>query len=55
MQYPDEAPTFDGRPDPKVFIDWANEMDYFFDWHKLSDDRKVRFAKLKLISQAKFF
>ena len=55
MQYPDEAPTFDGRPNPKAFIDWVNEMDHFFDWHKLSDDRKVRFAKLKLISRAKFF
>ena len=55
MQYPDEAPTFDGRPDPKLFIDWVNEMDYFFDWHKLSDDKKVRFTKLELISRAKFF
>ena len=55
MQYSDKAPTFNGRPDPKVFIDWANEMDYFFDWHKLSDDRKVRFARLKLIGRAKFF
>ena len=55
MQYPDEASTFDGRPDPKAFIDWVNEMDHFFDWHKLSDDRKVQFAKLKLIRRAKFF
>ncbi|GFZ12528.1 DNA-binding bromodomain-containing protein [Actinidia rufa] len=55
MQYPDEAPTFDGRPDSKAFIDWVREMNRFFDWHKLSDDRKVRFAKLKLISRAKFF
>ncbi|GFZ15672.1 tobamovirus multiplication-like protein [Actinidia rufa] len=55
MQYLDKAPTFDGRPDPKAFINWVNEMDHFFDWHKLSDDRKVRFAKLKLISRAKFF
>ena len=55
MQYPDEAPTFNGRPDPKAFIDWVHEMNRFFDWHKLSDDRKVRFAKLKLISRAKFF
>ncbi|GFZ14481.1 calcium-dependent protein kinase (CDPK) family protein [Actinidia rufa] len=30
-------------------------MDYFFEYHKLSDDRKVRFARLKLISRAKFF
>ena len=55
MQYPDEAPTFDGRPDPKAFIDWVHEMNRFFNWHKLSDDKKVRFAKLKLISRAKFF
>ena len=41
MQYPDEAPTFDGRPDLKAFIDWVNEMDYFFNWNKLSDDSKV--------------
>ncbi|GFS38272.1 RING/FYVE/PHD zinc finger superfamily protein [Actinidia rufa] len=55
MQYPDEAPTFDGRPDPNAFIDWVHEMNRFFDWHKLSDDRKMRFAKLKLTSRAKFF
>ncbi|GFZ15660.1 microtubule-associated protein 65-9 [Actinidia rufa] len=54
MQYPDEPPSFDGRPDPKAFIDWVNEMDHFFEYHKLADGRKVRFAKLKLISRAKF-
>ena len=45
-------------PNPKAFIDWVNEMNQFFDWHKLHklpDDRKIRFTKLKLISQAKFF
>ncbi|GFS43673.1 hypothetical protein Acr_00g0086370 [Actinidia rufa] len=31
MQYLDEAPTFDGRPDPKAFIDWFHEMNRFFD------------------------
>ena len=55
MQYPDETPTFDGRPYPKAFINWVNEMSHFFECHKLSDDRKVRFVKLKLISQVKFF
>ncbi|GFS36117.1 hypothetical protein Acr_00g0044170 [Actinidia rufa] len=37
-----EAPTFDGRLDPKVFIDWIREVDHFFEWYNLSDDRKVR-------------
>ena len=55
MQYPDEPPTFDGRPDPKAFIDLVHEMDYFFEWYKLSDNRKVRFAKLKLIGRDKLF
>ncbi|GFY95394.1 hypothetical protein Acr_10g0007790 [Actinidia rufa] len=50
-----EAPTFDGRLDPKAFTDWIIEMDHFFEWYNLSDDRKVRFAKMKLISRAKLF
>ncbi|GFZ08864.1 hypothetical protein Acr_20g0006720 [Actinidia rufa] len=27
-----EAPTFDGRLDPKAFTDWIREMDHFFEW-----------------------
>ncbi|GFS42606.1 hypothetical protein Acr_00g0080840 [Actinidia rufa] len=50
-----EAPTFNGRLDPKAFTDWIREMDHFFEWYNLSDDRKVRFAKMKLISRAKLF
>ena len=55
MQYPDEAPTFDGHLSRKTFTDWVCEMDHFFEWYKLSDDRKVRIAKLKLAGQAKLF
>ena len=55
MQYPDEAPTFDGRLGPKAFTDWVREMDQFFEWYKLSDDRKIRFAKLKLVALPKLF
>ncbi|XP_057494072.1 uncharacterized protein LOC130779439 [Actinidia eriantha] len=50
-----EAPTFDGRLDSKAFTDWIREMDHFFEWYNLSDDKKVRFAKMKLISRAKLF
>ncbi|GFY81029.1 fumarase 1 [Actinidia rufa] len=28
-----EAPTFDGRLDPKAFNDWIREMDHFFEWY----------------------
>ncbi|GFS36269.1 hypothetical protein Acr_00g0045000 [Actinidia rufa] len=50
-----EALTFDGRLDPKVFTDWIHEMDHFFEWYNLSNDRKIRFAKMKLIGRAKLF
>jgi len=30
-------------------------MDRFFEWHNLSDNRKVRFAKIKLIDEAKIY
>jgi hypothetical protein len=34
---------------------WIRDMDRFFEWHNLSDDRKVRFAKMMLIDEAKIY
>ena len=50
-----ETPTFDGRHDPKAFTDWVREIDHFFEWHNLTDDKKGRFAKMKLVSRANLF
>ena len=50
-----DAPEFDGRFDPDVFSDWLSCMDKFFDWHMMSDERMVRFAKMKLVKQANIF
>ena len=54
MQYL-ETPTFDGHPDPQAFADWVLKMDHLFEWYKLFGDRKVQFAKLKLVGQARLF
>lgn len=40
--------THFGRLDPYVFTDWSAEMDQYFDWYDMSDNRRVRFAKMKL-------
>uniref|UniRef100_A0A2N9HIP4 Integrase catalytic domain-containing protein n=1 Tax=Fagus sylvatica TaxID=28930 RepID=A0A2N9HIP4_FAGSY len=48
-----EAPTFDGRLNPKVFSDWMREMDHFFEWYDFSEEKRARFAKMKLIARAK--
>ena len=50
-----EAPTFDGDLDPKLYIDWEREMDQFFEWYDLTEERKFRFAKTKLIRQARLY
>ena len=50
-----EAPTFDGILDPKIYIDWEGEMDQYFDWYDMSEERKCKFAKLKLVRQARLY
>ena len=50
-----EAPSFDGQPDPTKFLDWLADMDHYFEWYDMSEERQVRFAKIKLVSQAKLY
>ena len=47
-----DAPSFDGRLDPQVYIDWQLAMDRYFRWHDMSESRKVRLAVMKLTGQA---
>ena len=50
-----EAPTFDGTLDTKVYLDWEKEMDQYFEWYEMTEGRKFKFAKLRLIRQAKMY
>ena len=50
-----DAPTFDGNLDPKVYIDWEGDMDQYFDWYEMSKHRKFKFAKLRMIRQARLY
>jgi len=40
--------TFDGILDPKIFSDWVADLDYYFDWHRLTEKSRVRFARIRL-------
>ena len=48
-----EAPTFDDHLDPQVFFDWTSDMGYYFDWYDMSNKRRIWFAKMKLVGQAR--
>ena len=50
-----DAPIFDGNLDPKVYIDWEGDMDQYFDWYEMSEDRKFKFAKLRLVRRARLY
>ncbi|KAK9986070.1 hypothetical protein SO802_031021 [Lithocarpus litseifolius] len=49
-----EALIFDGVRNPQVYNDWVREMEhFFFEWYELSEDKNVRFAKMKFVGRAK--
>jgi len=48
-----DAPSFDGRLDPQVYIHWQLAMDRYFRWHDMSKFRKIRFTVMKLTGQAR--
>ena len=50
-----EAPNFDGNLDPKIYIDWEGEMDQYFKWYDMTEERKCKFMKLRLVRQARLY
>jgi len=50
-----EAPTFDGSLDPKVYIDWEGDIEQYFEWYIMSKMTKFKFAKLRLVRQARLY
>ena len=47
-----DAPSFDERLDPQVYINWQLAIDRYFRWHDMSESRKIRLAVMKLTGQA---
>ena len=50
-----EAPNFDGSHQPSDYLDWETAMDQYFDWYPMSEERKVRLAKMRLTKLAKTY
>ena len=46
------VPSFDGRLDPQLFLEWFRHMDKYFTWYQLYEARKVKFVAMKLTDQA---
>ena len=47
-----EVSSFAGQLNPEELVDWINEMNKFFDYEEMSEDKKVNFAVTKLKGHA---
>ena len=50
-----EVTAFDGSLDPKRYMDWEAELDEYFDWYQLPENRRVQFAQMKLTGHAQIY
>ncbi|MDR5650907.1 hypothetical protein, partial [Staphylococcus nepalensis] len=48
-----DVSSFDGKLDPRAFLDWLQEMDDYFEWYNMPEAQRVRFAKIKLVGSTK--
>ena len=50
-----EPKNFVDRLDPKEYINWEVDMDHYFEWCDMPEEKRLRFAKMRLIGQAKMY
>ena len=50
-----EDSTFNGSPNPRAFNDWFANLDYFFDRYRFFEERRVRFARRKLVCLVRIY
>ena len=43
---------FSGKLDPHAFEDWLTTIEDYFDWFVVSEERKVRYVRMKLRGHA---
>lgn len=37
-----KMPHFQGRNDPKLYLEWEKKMEHIFEWHNYTNDIKVK-------------
>ena len=47
-----EVPTYNGDLDANELLDWINEMEKFFDYDEIDEEKKVKFAITRLKGHA---
>ncbi|RDY10238.1 hypothetical protein CR513_05275, partial [Mucuna pruriens] len=45
-------PTFQGRNDPEVYLEWERKVEHVFDYHNYSEEKKVKLEAVEFIDYA---
>jgi hypothetical protein len=48
-----DVPDFYGKLEPHAFEDWLIAIEDYFDWFVVSEERKVRYIRMKLKGYAR--
>ncbi|KAJ4708851.1 Mutant gag-pol polyprotein [Melia azedarach] len=47
-----KVPTFQGKNDPKLYLEWERKVEHVFDYHNCSEKKKVKLAAVEFIDYA---
>ena len=47
-----KIPSFQGRNDPEIYLEWEKKMEFIFDCHNYSDAKKVKLVVIELTNYA---
>ncbi|KAJ4708852.1 Mutant gag-pol polyprotein [Melia azedarach] len=47
-----KVPTFQGKNDPKLYLEWERKVEHIFDYHNCSEKKKVKLAAVEFIDYA---
>ena len=50
-----DPPTFNGKLDQKVYINWEVGIERYFKLYNLSEEKKCQFVQLKLVDKARLY
>ena len=49
-----KIPSFQGKSDPEVYLEWETKMEIVFDCHNYSDIKKVKLAAIESLIMSLF-
>ena len=47
-----KIPSFQGKNDPELYLEWERKVDHIFECHNYSEDKKIKLAAVEFADYA---